>query len=244
MDENAFLRNIKFLYFSPSRFLEKNSDKKWTKILVQLLVFYTLYIVAGAFLDLILFFINNGSVLPIEILSWTFLTIQSIIGKVIIISIILFSVSGLIHLLLKITKTHSKYLINVKSVSYSLLIWVIYGFIILIASFIIQMTIPINESYLQGIISTSDVTNIIQLYKLHFSQPGAIILLIIGIIQVAHFLVFLSKSVSYFNKIKIVKSALICISSLVIVIIALFLIWIGYFYVNNYLTDPYGARFS
>ena len=244
MDENSFLGNLRLIYFYPAEFFGKNHDVKWTKVLVQLVIFYIAYIVLESFLNLILFFKDNGTIQPIEIVSWIYLTLQSIIARLSLLLIILFSISGMIYLFLRITKTNKEYLKNLKSVEYSLMLWIIYGFVILIASFIIQLTIPIDQSYLQGIMSTSDIKNILQLYKLHFSQPGAVILLILGLAQLVHFLVFLTKSTASFNKIRTGKAALIAIISAVIVIAILVLIWIGYIYANGYLTDPLGARFS
>lgn len=232
MGELSFFNNIKLMYISPSKFLGRKSDSKWTKALLQLILFYIVYLVIESFLNLVVFFKDNGAVQPIAMLSWLFLTLQNTIGKGLVILVVLFSVSGVIHLLLKLSKTKTNYKENVKSVSYSLMIWVIYGFIILVASFIIQLTIPIDQSYLQGILATSDITNIAQLYKVYFSQPGALILLILGIIQIVHFFTFLIKSTSYFNKIKTGKSAIISIISMLVVIAILMLIWIGFLYTS------------
>jgi len=232
MSELSFFNNIKLMYISPSKFLGRKSDSKWTKALLQLILFYIVYLVIESFLNLVVFFKDNGAVQPIAILSWLFLTLQNIIGKGLVILVVLFSVSGVIHLLLKLSRAKTNYKENVKSVSYSLMIWVIYGFIILVASFIIQLTIPIDQSYLQGILATSDITNITQLYKVYFSQPGALILLILGIIQIVHFFTFLIKSTSYFNKIKTGKSAIISIISILVVIAILMLIWIGFLYTS------------
>ncbi|GEM_PF-4080742 len=239
MGELSFFNNIKLMYISPSKFLGRKSDSKWTKALLQLILFYIVYLVIESFLNLVVFFKDNGAVQPIAMLSWLFLTLQNTIGKGLVILVVLFSVSGVIHLLLKLSKTKTNYKENVKSVSYSLMIWVIYGFIILVASFIIQLTIPIDQSYLQGILATSDITNIAQLYKVYFSQPGALILLTLGIIQIVHFFTFLIKSTSYFNKIKTGKSAIISIISMLVVIAILMLIWIGFLY-----TSLSGGSFS
>ncbi|PIZ82960.1 hypothetical protein COX97_02150 [Candidatus Pacearchaeota archaeon CG_4_10_14_0_2_um_filter_05_32_18] len=244
MRKDSFLENLKTIYFSPSNFFDKNRDAKLNKALVQLILFYVVYVITESFLNLVIFFKDNGKVQPIEVVSWAFLTLQNIIGRSILMLVFLFSISGLIYLFLRIAKINKEYGKNLRSASYAFMLWTIYGFIITLSSFVVQLTIPIDQSYIQGLASTSDLTNILQLYKIYFSNPGAIILLIIGISQIVHFFTFLVKSTSYFNKIKTGKAILISVSSAAIVFILLLLIWAGYIYAVNYLTDPFSARFS
>lgn len=202
-----YFKKLKNLFLHQEKFLASVENEKDYRTIIR--NFFAIYFVY-CLIVLIIGLINNaGEFGVVEMISGFLL---GIITYFIIGIVTLFACSGIIYVGILIFRGRQGFFNTFKPVTYALVIIYIYMFF----SLILSLFFPVSLSSLQNIQATQDTELVIQTYKEYFSQPGAIINLIIGLISIIHAFVFAVAGLSKFQKIKKLKAGFSIILSLVL----------------------------
>jgi len=213
-----FFYKSKNLLFKPTKFLNSiEKETRYQPILRTFVILYLIYFI----LTLIIGLIFSGS-------SNIYQIIISFIYAIIVSAILPFLVSGFVYLGVKIFKGKEGFFNVFKPVTYSLVILTIYGLIMLLFSLIV----PFNNIFSTDISSLSQ-DQAIQIWKDYFSQPGAIINLLINLISIIHIFVFMILGISKFQRITKSKASFAIILSAVIALAIIIL-----YAMISYLANP------
>ena len=206
MNCKGYAGKLKKLFFKPSAFLNSiEKEKDYQPILAFFVVLSVVYFIISALIGL--FFkdisISYLSYLKDTLLEFVLIVVSSIVQP--------FIFGGIIHLGVLIFKGKEKYFDTFKVATYSLVIWTLYYFILLILDSIIRIALPFNASMLTQIATIEDPELVMELYLQFFAQPGALLSLIVSVVimiaAIIHQLVFLIKGISKYQQLPKIKAA-------------------------------------
>ena len=210
--------NFKQMFLKPKEFLNSvEKQEKYQPLIRDFVILYIFWFIISLIITTLVSKIPFNS----ELLSSAVL---GFVNGIIFAVIAPFILAGATHAILKIFKAKEGFFNTYKPVIYSLMIAIIYGFIMLIAGLIIQFTMPIDVSMLQTIITAQDQNVVIQAYKDYIGQPGAIILLFINLIAIIHIFIFSVLGLMKFQKIQKIKAIFAVLLSWIIIFALLVLL--------------------
>ena len=201
-----YISKLKKLFLKPSAFLNSvEKEKEYQPILAFFVVLSVMYFIISALIGL--FFkeisVDYLSYLKNSLLGFVLIVVSSIVQP--------FIFGGIIHLGVLIFKGKEKYFDTFKVATYSLVIWTLYYFILLILDSIIRIALPFNASMLTQIATIEDPELVMELYLQFFAQPGALLSLIVSVVimiaAIIHQLVFLIKGISKYQQLPKIKAA-------------------------------------
>ena len=206
MNCKGYAGKLKKLFFKPSAFLNSiEKEKDYQPILAFFVVLSVVYFIISALIGL--FFkeisVSYLSYLKDSLLGFVWIVVSSIVQP--------FIFGGIIHLGVLIFRGKEKYFDTFKIATYSLAIWTLYSFILLILASIIRILLPFNASMLEQIATIEDPELMMQIYSQFFAQPGALLSVIVSAIIIIaamiHQLVFLIKGISKYQQLSKIKAA-------------------------------------
>lgn len=206
--------DLKKLFFKPTEFLNSvEKERDYQPILTSYLLFYICYFILSVLLGLTI----SAFDLKTTLLGFVGVVFYSILAP--------FFIAGIIHIFVLIFGGKEGFFNTFKPVTYSLVIMLIYSFIILILTTAIHFAMPYDLGAMQNIQSISDPNAQYLAYQEFIKQPGAITTIIVSavfvLISIIHMFIFLIKGLNKFQRISRLKASAVIILGLIVGIVLL-----------------------
>ncbi len=207
------------LYFYPKEFFKSvEKEEDYFPILKIFIFFYLLSFIVS--ISVAFFFISND----FGIYDFIFAFITAIIFSF----LYPFAISGIFHIGTKIFKTKKEFFKTFKPVTYALIVGAVYT----ILTSILIIFFPIDNSILYSAQQTQDMEILKQTYIEYFSQPGAIIDVVLTAVALIHIFALSIFGISKFHKITKSKAAAAIVISSLLFFVAITLISMVYYLAN------------